>query len=182
MDISENNAILSVIVGRNVRSLRTQAGLTIEGLTFALSISISYTLMIERGTANISSKLATKIANSFGIEVAQLYSAKKIILKAPQGIVSIAKFYSENKQNAKFFINRRNEYSVASFVRNILLLDSFMQGEHTVGEIKAHSDKKYQRDLDSQELSREVRRLFLKGILKRRAKFDNGSVYLYWIE
>jgi transcriptional regulator with XRE-family HTH domain len=182
MDVSENNANLSVIVGKNIRQLRTQTGLTIEGLTFALSISISYTLMIEKGTANISSKLAKNIATFFGIEVAQLYSRKKISLKLPRIIPTIAKFYDENKENAKFFIHRRSEYSVASFVSNILLLDSFMQEEHTVGEIKAHSNKKYHRELDSQELSREVRRLFLKNVLQRRRKFENDSVYLYWLE
>ncbi|MEO6520558.1 MAG: helix-turn-helix transcriptional regulator [Mucilaginibacter sp.] len=180
MDLSENNTNLSILVGRNVTSLRTQASLTIEGLTFALSISISYTLMIERGKANISSKLATKIANLFGIEVAQIYSAKKINLKAPQSISPIEKFYDENKQNAKFFIHRRNEYSVASFVRNILLLDPVMNSEHTVGEIKEYCAKKYKRELDSQELSREIRRLFLKNILQRRDKFGNGSVYFYF--
>jgi transcriptional regulator with XRE-family HTH domain len=180
MEIYEKNENLSIIVGRNITNLRTQVSLTIEGLTFALAISISYTLMIERGVTNISSKLAKKIASFFGIEVAQLYSDKTLILKSPRSIPTIAKFYSENEKNAKFFIHRRSEYSVASFVRNILLLDSFLLEEHAVGEIRGYSYGKYQRDLNSQELSREIRRLFLKGILQRRDKFGNGSVYLYW--
>jgi len=182
MDVSENNANLSIIVGRNVTHLRNQAGLTVEGITFAFSISISYALMIQRGAANISSKLAKNIATFFGIEVAQLYSAKSISLKSPQSIITISNFYEENQENAKFFIHRRSEYSVASFVRNILLIDSYTSEKHTIGEIRIYSKDNYRRDLDSQELSREVRRLYLKGILKREAKFKNGSVYLYWME
>ncbi len=180
MDVSERNENVPIIVGKNVKHLRVKAGLTIEGLTFALSISISYTLMIERGAANISPKLAKKIADFFGIEIARLYMNKAIALKAPLKIPTIQKFYEENQKNAKFFINRRSEYSVASFVRNVLLSDSFISDEgHTVGEIAEYSLKQYKRDLDSQELSRELRRLYLKGVLQRADKFGNGSVYLY---
>lgn len=183
MEVSNKNDDLSYIVGHNVKSLRKQAGLTIEGLTFALSISISYTLMIERGAANISAKLAKKIADFFDIGVAQLYTDKPIKLKTPLRLPAIAKFYAENDKNAKFFIHRRSEYSVASFVRNVLLLDSFISDEeHTVGEIAEHSFEHYKRDLDSKELSRELRRLYLKGILQRQDKFGNGSVYLYRLE
>src|SRR3546814_520727 len=183
MGVSNKNDDLSYIVGHNVKSLRMQGGLTIEGLTFALSISISYTLMIERGAANISSKLAKKIADFFDIEVAQLYTDKPTKLKTPLKLPAIAKFYAENDNNAKFFIHRRSEYSVASFVRNVLLLDSFISDEgHTVGEIAGYSLKQYKRDLDSQELSRELRRLYLKDILQRVDKFGNGSVYLYQLK
>lgn len=176
---SERNDNLSLIFGKNVKHLRLQTGLTIEGLTFALSISISYTLMIERGTANVSSSLAKRIANFFDVEVAQLYTDKTINLKSPLKISSIEKFYQENEQNAKFFIQRRAEYSVASFLRNVLLADSVILEGHTVSELIEYSHKKYKRELNSQELSRELRRLYKKGVLDREDKFDNGSVYLY---
>lgn len=173
------NDNLSIIVGENVKDLRIQADLTIEGLTFALSISISYMLMIERGAANISTKLAKKIANLFDIDVAQLYSVKRIRLRTPFKIPSIEQFHKENKNNPKFFISRRPEYSVANFLRNVLLTDEIILENHNVGELKEFSKEKYQRDLNSQELSRELRRLYLKGVLERDDKFDNGSVYLY---
>lgn len=136
--------------------------------------------MIERGATNISAKLAKTIANFFGIEVAQLYTDKAITLKSPLRTPSIAKFYEENEKNAKFFIHRRSEYSVASFVRNVLLSDQYISNEgHTVGEIAEYSLIKYKRNLDSQELSRELRRLYLKGLLQREDKFGNGSVFNY---
>lgn len=176
---SEKNDNLSLIFGKNIRQLRLHSGLTIEGLTFALSISISYALMIEKGTANVSSNLAKRTANFFDVEVAQLYMDKAINLKSPLKILSISKFYEDNEQNAEFFIHRRSEYSVASFLRNVLLADSIMSDGHTTSELIKYSVKKYKRELNSQELSRELRRLYNKDILDREDKFNNGSVYLY---
>lgn len=179
MEVSRKNENISIIVGNNVNHLRVQAGLTIDGLTFALSISISYTLMIERGDANISPKLAKRIADFFEIEVAHLYMKKKTQLKSPLKIPTISQFYKENEKNAKFFIHRRTEYSVASFARNVLLGDKIMLEGRSVSELISYSIKKYKRELNSQELSRELRRLYKKDILDRKDKFGNGSVYLY---
>ncbi|PWG81189.1 helix-turn-helix domain-containing protein [Pararcticibacter amylolyticus] len=177
MEASKNDN-LSAIVGRNIKELRIQANLTIEGLTFALSISISYTLMIERGAANISTRLAKKIANFFDIEMAQLYSSKPIKIR-PLKILPVEQFHKDNKNNPKFFLSKRTEYSVASFLRNVLLSDEFVLEYHSVGDLRNFSKEKYQRDLNSQELSRELRRLYMKGILERDDRFNNGSVYLY---
>lgn len=170
---------MSKIVGDNVKDLKNQAGLTLDGLTFALSISISYVLMIERGAANISAKLAKTIADFFDIEVSKLYTKKRIVLKNPLKIPTIAKFYKENDMNAKFFVERRAEYSVAAFLRNVLLYDPIIKEGRTVAELIEYSADKYQRELKSQELSRELRRLYIKEVLNREDKFKNGSVFLY---
>lgn len=181
MDISSKNDSIEKTVGNNIKSLRIQAGLTIEGLTFALDISISYTLMIQRGATSISAKLAKRIANFFNIEVSQLYSEKKIVLNNPQKIEAIYNFYKENENNPKFFIKRRSEYSVAAFIKNTLLSDPFLKEGQEVSEILNYSYKKYGRVLTSQELSRELRRLYTKGILLRIDKFGNGTAYKYLI-
>ncbi|WP_257670893.1 hypothetical protein [Parapedobacter tibetensis] len=49
----------------------------------------------------------------------------------------------------------------------------------TVGHLIEYCEEKYNRELNSQEASRELRRLYQKGILDREDKFGNGSVYLY---
>lgn len=181
MDISSKNNSIEKTVGNNIKSLRIQAGLTIEGLTFALDISISYTLMIQRGATSISAKLAKRIANFFNIEVSQLYSDKKIILTSPLKIETIYNFYKENENNPKFFIKRRSEYSVAAFIKNHLLSDPFLKEGRDVSQIITYSNEKYGRALTSQELSRELRRLYNKGILRRIDKFGNGTAYKYLI-
>jgi len=181
MDISLKNDGIEKTVGNNIKSLRIQAGLTAEGLTFALDISISYTLMIQRGATSISSKLAKRIANFFNIEVSQLYSDKKIVLNQPLKVEPIYKFYKENENNPKFFIKRRSEYSVAAFIKNYLLSDPFLKEGRDVSEIIKYSYEKYGRELTSQELSRELRRLFNKGLLNRIDKFGNGTSFKYFL-
>lgn len=178
---SKNNEIQQ-IVGQNFKSLRLQAGLTKDGVAIALNISISYILMIERGDANISPQLAKKICDYFEIEIAQLYSSKNIKLKTIDKLYSIAKFYKENINNAKFFLNRRKEYSTAAFIREALIPENILDNYITVGEIAAISNKDFNRKLKSEELSRELRRAFKKGVLERNDKFGNKSVYEYRIK
>lgn len=172
---------LSKIVGNNVNKLRIKTSLTLEGLTFALQISISYLMMIEKGTANISAKMANRISDFFEITIEQLYSRKEIKLKSPLDVPTIKAFYEQNNNNPNFFIHRRSEYSVAYFLKSILINDNFMLIKHDSGEIRNYCLIKYKREFSSQELSRELRRLFLKKELKRCRKFDNDSVYQYWV-
>ncbi len=138
--------------------------------------------MIEKGSANISPKLVTKVANFFGVEVSQLYSSKIIILRSPIKIETVSRFYYENQKNAKFFLSRRGEYSVAAFLRNILLSDPYMIEGREVSDLIEYCYKNYQRKLSSQEMSRELRRLYNKGVVGRKDKFGNGSVFLYFIK
>ena len=179
MEYISKNENIPLIVGKQLKYLRSQVNLTIEGISFALSISISYVLMIERGEANISQKLAKKISDFFSIEIAQLYSIKQINLKQPLKINTIARFYRENIENAKFFANRRSEYSTANFIRTTLIKDSFMLEGRTIKEIRNYILQTEGRDIKSQELSRELRRLCEKKKLFRIPKFKNKSVYLY---
>ncbi|WP_131539771.1 helix-turn-helix domain-containing protein [Pedobacter nototheniae] len=172
---------VSKIIGNNVNELRTKVGLTLEGLTFALQISISYLMMIEKGTANISAKMAKNIAEFFDIDCESLYSRKEIRLKKIMDIPSVRTFYKENDNNPNFFLLRRAEYSVAYFLRTVLIHDMFMLVKHDAAEIRHYCKKKYNKDFGSQELSRELRRLYIKKVLDRDKKFDNGSVYEYWI-
>lgn len=182
MEIFGKNENLSEILAENFKTLRNHAGLTIEGIANALSISISYVLMIERAKANISTKLAKKIGDFFDVDVAQLYRKKHIISKNTTKTNSVSKFYQENKENAKFFIERRSDYSTANFIKNVLLKDTFMHSFHTIGQIREYSKKEYSRELDSQELSREIRRLYEKDIISRKDKFGNGSVFFYQLK
>lgn len=181
MDISLKNDSVEKTVGNNIKNLRIQAGLTTEGLTFALDISISYTLMIQRGGTSISSKLAKRIANFFNVEVSQLYSDKRIVLNNPLKIEPLNNFYKENENNPKFFLKRKSEYSVAAFIKNYLLKDPFLKEGREVSEIIKHSYRKYGRELASQELSRELRRLYKQNKIERFDKFNNGAVYKYYV-
>ena len=60
------------IVGKNVRRLRLEVGLTQEQLAFASEIDLTYVGGIERGKRNPSVLVLARIANSLSTEPAEL--------------------------------------------------------------------------------------------------------------
>ena len=61
-----------ILVGKNVRRLRTQRGMTQEQLAFEAEIDLTYVGGIERGRRNPSLVVLAKIANALGVHSAQL--------------------------------------------------------------------------------------------------------------
>lgn len=183
MDISKKNNSVEEIVGKNVKSLRIQSRLTVDGLAIAIETSVSYVKMIEKGKANISSIQAKKIANFFNIEVSQLYSDKKVKLFNHLKIQPITDFYKEHERNPKYFIDRKSEYKLPAFIKEYLLKDPFLKTGREISEIKNYCFEVYKREFTSAELSREFRRLHEKGDkVGREDKFGNGSVYKYFFK
>jgi transcriptional regulator with XRE-family HTH domain len=62
----------SVIVGKNVRRLRVQKGLTQEELAFEAKIDLTYVGGIERGHRNPSLTVMARIANALSVPLAKL--------------------------------------------------------------------------------------------------------------
>lgn len=183
MDVSEKNNSIGITVGKNVKSLRIQSGLTIDGLAVAIKVSVSYAKMIQKGTANISSAKAKEIANFFNIQVSQLYSDKKISLFNHLKIQPIADFYKEHERNPKYFISRKSEYKVPAFIKEHLLDDPFLKTGREISEIIAYCFEAYKRSFTSAELSREFSRLYEKGEqVGRIDTFNNGSKYKYFVK
>jgi transcriptional regulator with XRE-family HTH domain len=61
-----------VIVGRNVRRLRVQKGLTQEELAFEAKIDLTYMGGIERGRRNPSLMVMARIANALSVPLGKL--------------------------------------------------------------------------------------------------------------
>ena len=60
------------IVGRNVRKLRQQKGLTQEELAFAAKIDLTYVGGIERGRRNPSLLVMARIADALSVPLQKL--------------------------------------------------------------------------------------------------------------
>jgi transcriptional regulator with XRE-family HTH domain len=60
------------IVGRNVRRIRTQRGMTQEKLAFEAKIDLTYVGGIERGKRNPSLLVLARIAEALSIPLAKL--------------------------------------------------------------------------------------------------------------
>jgi transcriptional regulator with XRE-family HTH domain len=61
-----------ILVGKNVRRLRTQRGLTQEELAFEAEIDLTYVGGIERGRRNPSLMVLARIAKVLGVHPALL--------------------------------------------------------------------------------------------------------------
>ncbi|WP_459568058.1 helix-turn-helix domain-containing protein [Bradyrhizobium diazoefficiens] len=61
-----------VIVGRNVRKLRQQRGMTQEELAFEAKIDLTYVGGIERGKRNPSLLVLARIAEGLAVPLARL--------------------------------------------------------------------------------------------------------------
>jgi len=166
-------------VAANVRFLREAANLTLEGFISAIGISLTYLRKIEKGEANITTELADKIADFFEIKTESILSAKGIKLKPLEEILPLQKFYKENKNNSKFFIDRKGENSVAHFLKNTLLPTGYFLKGYEVSEIQTYIRNNYNKDFSSKELSRELNRLVEKKKLFRKDLFGNQSIFSY---
>lgn len=63
-----------VIVGKNVRKLRQQKGMTQEQLAFEAEIDLTYVGGIERGRRNPSLIVMGRIADSLSVELTKLFA------------------------------------------------------------------------------------------------------------
>lgn len=169
------------VVASNVKKWRIQSGLTVEGFASAISISVSYVRRIQNGKANITTGLGERITNFLQLDSDDLYKIKSPDLKQFDSIAPLKEFYISNERNPQFFINRQKENNLAHFLRTELLNDNFMNDEHDVGQIQIRCLEEHSRKFDSKELSRELGRLVDKGLLVKRDKFGNGTVFLYKI-
>ncbi|WP_345949035.1 helix-turn-helix transcriptional regulator [Mucilaginibacter sp. PAMB04274] len=167
------------IVADNIKYIREYAGLTFVGFAEAVKISISYLRLIEKGTANITYKVAKKISDFCEIEPDSIFSAKALKLKKLSQIATINIFYTENINNPQYFISRKGENSIAHFLKNVLLPSGYLIDYREVNAIQAFCKSEYNKDFTSKELSRELNRLADDKKLLRFDKYGNKSIYLY---
>ena len=71
MEAFENN--IKKIFGARVRALRTEYGWSQEDFAFECGLHRTYIGAVERGERNISLENIKKIANTFRIDIAELF-------------------------------------------------------------------------------------------------------------
>lgn len=135
--------------------------------------------MIEKGTANITSKMAGRITDFFEIDIKRLYSASPVKIKKAILIPTIKRFYEENERNPQFFIKRKGENSVSHFLKQTLIPYGYFNKNREVNEVRDFAKSQFKRDFTSKELSRELNRMVESGKLIRSDKTGNKSIYLF---
>jgi len=172
-------------VGKNLRSLLEQTGITISGFSNATGISLNHARVIMNGKASITIKTAENIAALFSIEAGRLFLDEIIKLKEPMSIPAIVNFYQENVRNEKFFVQKALENSVTMILKNDLipspLFDTWVRAKEIIiyiGEDKKYSA--YKAIFNSNGVSKALSRIYMNtDLLDRDDLRGNRRVFQY---
>lgn len=128
---------LTEVVGSRVRSVRSRRGLTRKNLAFHSDVSERYLAQLERGTANVSLALLSRIANALGVRIGSLLpEQEESCIKYPPLGELIDTFTPEVQEKA--FKLLRNTFSPGQGVyRGVALIGLRGSGKSTLGELLA---------------------------------------------
>ena len=125
---------LTEVVGARVRSVRSRRGLTRKNLAFHSDVSERYLAQLERGTANVSLALLSRIAKALGVRIGSLLpEQEESCIKYPPLGELIETFTPEGQEQA--FQLLRNAFSPGrSSYRGVALIGLRGGGKSTLGE------------------------------------------------
>jgi XRE family aerobic/anaerobic benzoate catabolism transcriptional regulator len=125
---------LTEVVGTRVRSVRSRRGLTRKNLAFHSDVSERYLAQLERGTANVSLALLSRIAKALGVRIGSLLpEQEESCIKYPPLGELIETFTPEAQEKA--FQLLRNAFSPGQGAyRGIALIGLRGGGKSTLGE------------------------------------------------
>jgi len=125
---------LTGVVGARVRSVRSRRGLTRKNLAFHSDVSERYLAQLERGTANVSLALLSRIAKALGVRIGSLLpEQEESCIKYPPLGELIDTFTPEAQEKA--FKLLRNAFSPGQGAyRGVALIGLRGGGKSTLGE------------------------------------------------
>lgn len=162
-----------VILADNLKSLRKQARLTINGIDAYTNQSSDHIRQLENKGNQVTPNVNTLLPYSALYDVSVNDLLTKPNLKLGQNLQALETFRRTYKEFKNYFIDA---LSIPDFIRlKVLFLPQMKSGMKVSEIIDLFPDD----SIESKPLSRELGRMVEKGILVREDPSGNGAVYLY---
>lgn len=177
--MSKIDLVTAENVAKQLHSLMQQADLTVYGLAEGARLSTHTVNRILKKKTNLSSGSAKKLALFFSIPLEKIFSDSLVKLKKIENIPSIYEFHKTNSENDIYFISKFKENKVATFIKETLVYDSFINEGKRSKEISEYILKVYGKDFDPKVVAKALERLYNENVLNRDDKTGAASVYYY---
>jgi XRE family aerobic/anaerobic benzoate catabolism transcriptional regulator len=124
-------------VGSRVRSVRSRRGLTRKNLAFHSDVSERYLAQLERGTANVSLALLSRIAKALGVRIGSLLpEQEESCIKYPPLGELVDTFTLETQEKAYQLLRGAFSQGQGAY-RGVALIGLRGGGKSTLGELLA---------------------------------------------
>ncbi|TVO70965.1 helix-turn-helix transcriptional regulator [Sedimenticola selenatireducens] len=124
-------------VGSRVRSVRSRRGLTRKNLAFHSDVSERYLAQLERGTANVSLALLSRIAKALGVRIGSLLpEQEESCIKYPPLGELVDTFSLETQEKAYQLLRGAFSQGQGAY-RGVALIGLRGGGKSTLGELLA---------------------------------------------
>lgn len=124
-------------VGSRVRSVRSRRGLTRKNLAFHSDVSERYLAQLERGTANVSLALLSRIAKALGVRIGSLLpEQEESCIKYPPLGELVDTFNREDQEKAYQLLRGAFSQGQGAY-RGVALIGLRGGGKSTLGELLA---------------------------------------------
>lgn len=161
------------ILAENLKSLRKQARLTINGIDAYTNQSSDHIRQLESIENKVTPNVNTLLPYSelYGVSVNEILTKPK--LELGENLVKLEAFRRKYRHIKDYFIDA---LSIPDFIKLKILPLPEMRTGMKVSEIIDHFPDD---NLKSKPLSRELGRMVEKGILVREDASGKGAVYVY---
>ncbi|KEO71652.1 helix-turn-helix domain-containing protein [Anditalea andensis] len=160
-------------LAENLGSLREQANLSIMGLEVVIGFSSDHLRQLENENNTVYPNTSTlsAFATLYDVTIDDLLKKKDV--KLGSNLTLLNNFFTKHTLNDEYKFDKN---SLPSFIKkHVLTLPQMIEGIRVSEIMKLFPD----RNLNSKELSRELNRLYIKGIIDKFDKTGKGSVFFY---
>src|SRR5690606_4537029 len=109
----------------------------------------------------------------------KIFSKKPVKLGKLKDITPLYAFHTANASNLTYFRSKAKEDKVATFIREVLIKDPFLNEGRRAAQTTEYIRERYKKKFDRKTVAKALERAFESKLLKREDRTGEQSVYYY---